>query len=253
MPPPGIVTPALISAIRGQAHLPRGCWYFVAGVALNALNLSAEIPTVFRHAIENGAGSPDTKVGLEEKLEIARKMRESLVKAAAICGLPKSINSLTELKRITPQDLLDEPLHYSPTSRPCELYDIPSSTILHRGQRYFDMIYGKVSKRVMSQMDRSGTEDLGITARLMYGYLLSNTSVLSPSETSYVLLAGLIPQDVNPQLKGHIRGALATGSTVEEVKAVRDIIIRICEASGMKRLDETAQSGWGWKAPIANL
>jgi hypothetical protein len=40
---------------------------------------------------------------------------------------------------------------------------------------------------------------------------------------------------------------------VEEVKAVREIIIRICEASGMKRLDETAQSGWGWKAPIANL
>lgn len=58
------------------------------------------------------------------------------------------------------------------------------------------MIYGKVSKRVMSQMDRSGTEDLGITARLMYGYILSNTSVLSPSESSYVLLAGLIPQDV---------------------------------------------------------
>lgn len=49
----------------------------------------------------------------------------------------------------------------------------------------------------MGQMDRSGTEDLGITARLMYGYLLSNTAVLTPIETSYVLLAGLIPQDVS--------------------------------------------------------
>ena len=48
----------------------------------------------------------------------------------------------------------------------------------------------------MSQMDRSGTEDLGITARLMYGYILSNTNVLSASETSFVLVAGLIPQDV---------------------------------------------------------
>ena len=48
----------------------------------------------------------------------------------------------------------------------------------------------------MGQMDRSGTEDLGITARLMYGYILSNTSVLTAAETSYVLLAGLIPQDV---------------------------------------------------------
>ena len=46
-------------------------------------------------------------------------------------------------------------------------------------------------------MDRSGTEDLGNVARLMYGYLLSNTNVLNAAETSYVLLAGLIPQDVS--------------------------------------------------------
>lgn len=78
---------------------------------------------------------------------------------------------------------------------------MPSSTILHRGQIFFDKIYGKVSKRVMGQMDRSGTEDLGITARIMYGYILSNTNVLTAAESSFVLIAGLIPQDVNPQLK----------------------------------------------------
>lgn len=49
----------------------------------------------------------------------------------------------------------------------------------------------------MGQMDRSGTEDLGIAARLMYGYILSNTSVLTAAESSFVLLAGLIPQDVS--------------------------------------------------------
>jgi len=86
---------------------------------------------------------------------------------------------------------------YSPSGRPIELYDMPSSQILHRGQRFFDKVYGKVSKRVMGQMDRSGTEDLGVTARLMYGYLLSNTNVLSAAESSFVLLAGLIPQDVS--------------------------------------------------------
>ena len=102
------------------------------------------------------------------------------------------------LKGATPAGLLDEPLGYSPTARPVEVYDIPSSTILHRGQTFFDKIYGKVSKRVMGQMDRSGTEDLGITARLMYGYILSNTNVLTAVESSYVLLAGLIPQDVCP-------------------------------------------------------
>lgn len=106
------------------------------------------------------------------------------------------INALLALKAATPAGLLDEPLAYSPTARPVEVYDISSSQILHRGQTFFDRIYGKVSKRVMGQMDRSGTEDLGLTARLMYGYVLSNTSVLTAAETSFVLLAGLIPQDV---------------------------------------------------------
>jgi hypothetical protein len=80
--------------------------------------------------------------------------------------------------------------------RPVDVYDTPSSQILQRGQNFFDALYGKVAKRVMGQMDRSGTEDLGIAARLMYGYILSNTNVLTPAETSYVLIAGLIPQDV---------------------------------------------------------
>ncbi len=92
---------------------------------------------------------------------------------------------------------MDEPLGFSPTSRSVEIYDVPASQILQRGQAFFDKIYGKVSKRVMGQMDRSGTEDLGLTARLMYGYILSNTSVLTAAESSLVLIAGLIPQDVS--------------------------------------------------------
>jgi hypothetical protein len=103
---------------------------------------------------------------------------------------------------VTPAHLVDEPLEYSPTLRPIDIYDTPSSQILQRGQHFFDMLYGKVSKRVMGQMDRSGTEDLGLTARLMYGYILSNTNILTPVETSFVLIAGLIPQDVSFQ--GHM-------------------------------------------------
>jgi hypothetical protein len=58
---------------------------------------------------------------------------------------------------------------------------------------------------------------------------------------------------VPPQLKGHMKGAINTGSTIEEVKAVREIVIRICEASGMSKIDETVPAGWGWRGPISNL
>jgi len=207
MPPslPSIVTPSLLSAIRGHPQLPRHTWYFIAGVTLSALNRPDEIPKVYRCAIEN-VGDRDLggveaaqseRVRQEEQLRISRKLREGLVKSAAITGLPKTINALLALKAATPPSLLDEPMAYSPSARPVEVYDMPSSQILHRGQKFFDRVYGKVSKRVMGQMDRSGTEDLGVTARLMYGYLLSNVNVLSAVESSYVLIAGLVPQDVS--------------------------------------------------------
>lgn len=230
MPPvklPAFVTPAFLSSIRGHPQLPHHSWYFIAGVTLSVLNRSDEIAQVFQHALETGPGRNHTEPEYDEQLQMARKMREALVKVAPIGGLPKvctlnqafyscsfglawtagsfyvyqSINALFSLKTVTPPMLLDEPLAFSPTSRAVELYDVPVSRILHRGQTFFDKVYGKVSKRVMGQMDRSGTEDLGITARLMYGYILSNTSVLTAAESSYVLVAGLIPQDVSVDLK----------------------------------------------------
>ena len=58
---------------------------------------------------------------------------------------------------------------------------------------------------------------------------------------------------VNPQLKGHLKGALNNGATVEEVRAVRETAIRVCEAAGMTGLSQDSQGGWGWRGEVANL
>ncbi|KAF2142033.1 uncharacterized protein K452DRAFT_287230 [Aplosporella prunicola CBS 121167] len=280
MPPlnlPTILTPALVHSIRSQPHLPRHVWYYVTGVTLSALNRPDEVPKVLAYALENGAEAPTTTSAptptaaperhersattttaavaedAAEQLRIARRMREGLVKSAAVLGVPKAINALLALKAMTPEYLLDEAGAPSPTQRRAEMYDTPPTEILGRGQRYFERVYGKVARRVMGQMDRSGTEDLGLTGRLVYGYLLSNERVLDARDSSFVLVAALIPQDVNPQLKGHLRGALNNGATADEVRAVREIVIRICEASGMRMLEAEAPGGWGWREEIANV
>lgn len=165
----------------------------------------------------------------------------------------QTINGLFALKSATPPDLFDEPSMLSPSSRADDVYNTPSSKILERGQDFFNKLYGKVAKRVMGQMDRSGTEDLGLTARLIYGYVLSNTNILTPAETSFVLIAGLIPQDVNPQLKGHLRGATNNGASTEQVRAVRETVIGICEACGMTRLSPNVPQGFGWREEVADL
>ncbi|KAH8879588.1 hypothetical protein GQ53DRAFT_755915 [Thozetella sp. PMI_491] len=250
---PSIVTPALLSSIRARPNLPGHSWYFIAATTLSILNRPDEIAKVFRYAVDHGAGNAESAPTQDERLQISRRIREALIKAAAVGGVPRTINALLELKKETPDELLDEPLGPSPTGRRADIFDVPNAQVLARGQSFFDNLYGKVARRIMGQMDRSGTEDLGLAARLMYGHILSNTSVLTPAETSFVLIAGLIPQDVNPQLKGHLRGALNGGATVEEVRAVRQIVIEICEASGMKMLDGSTLGGWGWRSEIANL
>lgn len=58
---------------------------------------------------------------------------------------------------------------------------------------------------------------------------------------------------MNPQLKGHLRGALNGGATVEEVRAVREVVIQICEASGMQILGYDVPAGWGWRGEVANI
>ena len=86
---PTVLSPALLSSIRTHPHLPRHSWYFITGVALSALNRPDEIPLVFKEALAKGAGLGDSEPSHSEQLTIARKMREALVKAAPIAGLPK--------------------------------------------------------------------------------------------------------------------------------------------------------------------
>ncbi|KAK3370141.1 hypothetical protein B0H63DRAFT_308704 [Podospora didyma] len=194
---PAIATPAWLSSIRSHPHLPEHTWYLIAATTLCLLNRPNEAPKVFEYATSH---DPNQKVAIpplqEEMLNIACRMREALVKAAAVGGMPKTINALLELKKVTPPEMLDEPHASSPTGRSSELHETPATEIIQRGQQFFDNVYGKVSKRVMGQMDSCGTEDLGLAARLMYGYITSNTSILNAVETSFVMIAGLVPQDV---------------------------------------------------------
>ncbi len=86
----------------------------------------------------------------------------------------------------------------SPTLRRADFSKSALSRIEKRGQDFFGTVYGKVADRVMTQMENSGTEDLALVARLMYSHILSNASVLNGAETSFVMIAALIPQDVCP-------------------------------------------------------
>lgn len=90
--------PSLLSSIRLTPNLPPQSWYLIAGVALSTLNRPDDVTHVFLYAIEKDGGSA------EASLHVARRMREALVKAAPIGGLPK-VGQCFELRLYCPMIL----------------------------------------------------------------------------------------------------------------------------------------------------
>ncbi|KAJ6258824.1 hypothetical protein Dda_6878 [Drechslerella dactyloides] len=219
--------------------------------------------------------------GRESALRILRRCREGLVKSGAIGGLPKAINSLYHLRKCHDPHLLDplptnssispstlHPLSSAyPTLRPNSIPSTyldtqelgigfpqsapPSPTLsnvnptlpfLNRGRGFFNTLYGpQNAPKVRINLQKS-SPDLQILATWVYALILSESTVLSPKETSFTLIAALIPQDVNAQLKPHLQGAVNNGATTEEVEAVRGMLIELCTELGV-----------GWKGEVAKL
>lgn len=112
MPPinlPSIITPSLLSRVRSHPQLPKHTWYIVSSVTLSCLNRPDEIPKILRSAVEEDEDGSLAKLGEsngnvvggmvhEDRLRIARRMREGLVKSSAICGLPKVISPTSTYK-----------------------------------------------------------------------------------------------------------------------------------------------------------
>src|SRR6266566_5412936 len=88
-PLPAVITPALLSSIRRRSNLPRHTWYYIAATTLAVLNRPDEIPHIYKHALDHGPDHSDAPPSEDEQLKISRRLREALVKTAAICGLPK--------------------------------------------------------------------------------------------------------------------------------------------------------------------
>ena len=93
-----ILTPAILSSIRSTPYLPNNIYYILAGATLSTLNLAREIPSVFSFVLERGTGYSDSKPDHDEKLQIARRMREALIKLTPIAGLPKAKFTVAFLK-----------------------------------------------------------------------------------------------------------------------------------------------------------
>ncbi|KAK6460347.1 AhpD-like protein [Scheffersomyces coipomensis] len=202
---------------------------------------------------------------------IAAKFREVILKSTALAGLPKAINALMILKSVTPTSIRPgtlperkpivhpgrllssyivgedaEGTKFESSSRSPQTSDTIDGPIsvnsfdvkqlkedLTRGSEFWNDIYtNKINTRIKRQMMNAYPDLWYHTYHHVYGPLLSFTDILSARETSMCVVSSLIPQDVNPQLKGHLKGAHNLGVTKEELTDLRSLVFDICDWSG---------------------
>lgn len=204
----------------------------------------------------------------EAQLLVAKKIRESILKIAPISGLPKSIMALTALKMSTPSTLKpsalaersqwvvpghansSKPVFENAASRSTKtnsnqifetiegrisLSSVSNDAILRNaieGSDFWSLIYGKIKGRVRRQLIDAYPDLWQYAYQSVYGSILSYTKVLNARETSLCVLCALIPQDVNPILKGHLKGAENVGASKEEIENCRQLTLDICDWSG---------------------
>lgn len=202
------------------------------------------------------------------QVNISLKMREVILKSSALSGLPKAINALTILKSVTPtlmkpsgqpvrrlhvqlghvasSLLVEEDVvgtKFENDDKGCkDTIDGPISPVsvnsnqihsdLVRGSGFWEAIYTKISSRVKRQMLMAYPDLWYHAYHHIYSPLLSFTDILNAKETSMCVVASLIPQDVNPQLKGHLKGAMNVGATKEELNEVRALVFDLCDWTG---------------------
>ncbi|KAJ4475762.1 hypothetical protein J3R30DRAFT_3658770 [Lentinula aciculospora] len=195
-------------------------WYLVSAVAFSAGNEPQAIPEVFNYALREAGGEHD------ENLLLARKFRDALFKSGLTSGYAKAINGLEALHEMTIHDNLFE-------SMAAEIFKIAHTMVVLS----FEKRYADTADTVQRLLDTI-YPDMGFFSNTIgYGYTYGFIDILSPLETSYVLVVSLIASDTPRQINWHLDGARRNGATLEEVKAVRQIAIEAAVAAGVKWKD----------------
>jgi alkylhydroperoxidase/carboxymuconolactone decarboxylase family protein YurZ len=151
-------------------------------------------------------------------------MREAIVQTHLFAGYPRALNALAAFRDACKKA-------GNPLSGEIKLRDEPLEgddveAFRNRGRELFDKIYGDKAAQV-DKFARANSPDLADWAIVEgYGRVLSRP-LLEARQRSLCIVAALVPLDVTPQLKGHVQGALNTGSSAEQLWKLLDVVSRL--------------------------
>ncbi|AMD20418.1 HDL326Cp [Eremothecium sinecaudum] len=255
-------------------------WYLAAASTFTACNEPQEIPKLYHFALLRESnlnkGSLSDVVIAERVMKlfekdrptriaildewyskpnraqvlITQRFQETILKSSSLTGLPKAINSLQKLAEEIPRSfqieqprVLKDEKDYNKLF-PNVMRDIHMSKeeVVKRGMDCWNSIYSTTAEKVTNNINKTYPDLWYFIMAHVYGPILSHTAVLSSQETSLIIIAALVPQDVNAQLWGHMKGAINIGCDKHAIERIRMLSIAISKYCGAK-----------WKEGVAKL
>ncbi|KAG1047454.1 hypothetical protein G6F43_010094 [Rhizopus delemar] len=218
----------LLRALEQGSDISKDTWYIASVSVMASVNHPEDVRDVYdvisNHINQMQGKSQSVKNDLMSKIVL--RMREAALKSHVIIGFPKTINVLQHLADVTP-DIIKSLLPKKPLRKEETWSDVQFQR--QRGKELFDKIYSRHTEKVIKNM-YSTHPDLAQTAlHHLYGPILSDVSVLNPKETSLVVVAGLMAENIPLQLKGHRYGAIHNGATEQEIRKVESLVSELAD------------------------
>ncbi|KAJ8522617.1 hypothetical protein ONZ45_g835 [Pleurotus djamor] len=193
-------------------------WYIVACVAFSAAGKPEAVASVYQVVLDDLKSSGYDSVG--DHIALVKKLREALFKSSLAYGIPRAVLTMLTLNHAVPQSIRDvTPMLPFPPF----LYEAAKRSVRH----------GDVAAGIAQGHLDAAHPDMGILCEaIAYGFVHSYDSVISMLETSYVLITASIFIDFPEEVRWQYVNAQRRGATIEEVKAVQQISIKVAELSG---------------------
>lgn len=251
-------------------------WYLLAIAVLTAANAPELIPPVYILALlrslpENKERDTDWLVGRVpwllqnrglldttfqncgvDQRNIVDKINETILKSSAIVGIPRAINGLKYVKLYTPISLQSCAGGSTSSRTSRDEYYVARNHLkrgewgtpnnLERGLKHWENTYGKVSSRIIQDLNDFYPDLWQFIVKNIYGDILSFHNIIDGPVTCLIVISSLIPMDVNPQLRGHLRSALNFGWDRDTINEVRLFAISISQWCGVR-----------WKSEVTKL
>ncbi|KAI9280376.1 hypothetical protein BY458DRAFT_487371 [Sporodiniella umbellata] len=207
-----------------EADISKDSWYLAAYCSLAYANRSQDIGCLYKVVTEHIEGLKNESEEEKDKMLATTTLRiqEAGIKSVPIIGFPKNMNTLIHLGSILPKRikalLPDGPIRFEGSEKNKEYTKM--------GIDFYDKIYDNNSDLFKTRM-YSAYPDLEKTCRDVCYPVYTEFSVLSPKETSVVLMSSNMIQNTLTQYNIHHQGLLNNGATKKEVENIKSLVAKM--------------------------